>query len=128
MTNALREFKNTLDNLQFKVEDITSIVIVWQRSYNEGPNIIINSKEGSITLGDIARLDFEYDNGYGGQELFGTVVFKDGSWLDRGEYDGSEWWDYHRCPSYDDIIEEISTIGYNDDFKKKLRGETSDDL
>ena len=28
MANALREFKNTLDNLQFKVEDIAIIVIV----------------------------------------------------------------------------------------------------
>lgn len=46
----------------------------------------------------IESLDFEYDHGYGGQELFGTVWFNDGTWADRGEYDGSEWWQHHICP------------------------------
>jgi hypothetical protein len=50
------------------------------------------------------QLDFEYDSGYGGQELFGTVWFDDGTWAERGEYDGSEWWSYLRCPS---ISEEL---------------------
>jgi hypothetical protein len=46
----------------------------------------------------VNSLDFEYDHGYGGQELFGTVWFNDGTWADRGEYDGSEWWQHHICP------------------------------
>lgn len=41
-------------------------------------------------------LNFDYDDGYGGQELYGYVWFEDGSWLERGEYDGSEWWDYKK--------------------------------
>lgn len=40
----------------------------------------------------IDSLDFDYDNGYGMQELYGTVWLSDGSWLTRCEYDGSEWW------------------------------------
>lgn len=43
-------------------------------------------------------LDFDYDSGYGGQTLFGTVWFEDGTWLERGEYDGSEWWEHKVCP------------------------------
>lgn len=43
-------------------------------------------------------LDFSYDAGYGGQELFGTVWLKDGTWLSRGEYDGSEWWEHNKLP------------------------------
>lgn len=43
-------------------------------------------------------LDFEYDSGYGGQELYGTVWLEDGTWLSRGEYDGSEWWEHNRLP------------------------------
>ena len=46
----------------------------------------------------IDSLDFEYDNGYGGQELFGIVWFEDGTWLERGEYDGSELWEHKICP------------------------------
>jgi hypothetical protein len=52
----------------------------------------------------VESLDFEYDSGYGGQELFGTVWFKDGTWANRGEYDGSEWWDYHVCPTIPDYL------------------------
>lgn len=37
------------------------------------------------------KLNFEYDSGYNGQELYGNVWLEDGTWLERGEYDGSEW-------------------------------------
>lgn len=40
-----------------------------------------------------------YDNGYGGQKLFGTVWFEDDSWLERGEHDGSEWWEHKKTPT-----------------------------
>ena len=41
-----------------------------------------------------AAKGFSYDNGYGCAEVNITLVvlFKDGSWLERGEYDGAEWW------------------------------------
>lgn len=49
------------------------------------------SKEDEIEfLHQLSKI--EYDNGYGSQELYGIIVFKDGSWLERREYDGSEWW------------------------------------
>lgn len=51
------------------------------------------------------KLNFEYDAGYGGQELFGTVwLMEDHIWLDRGEYDGSEWWAYNKCPQVPDEL------------------------
>lgn len=46
----------------------------------------------------LESLDFEYDDGYGGQELYGLVWLDDGTWLSRGEYDGSEWWERHVLP------------------------------
>lgn len=44
--------------------------------------------------------DFEYDNGFGGQEIPPdlNIIFSDGSWLERGEYDGSEWWAFKQTP------------------------------
>jgi hypothetical protein len=53
-----------------------------------------NSEDWNRFLSDI---DFEYDCGYGGQNLFGTIWYADGTWSE--EYDGSEWWDYHICPN-----------------------------
>lgn len=30
--------------------------------------------------------------------LFATVWLTEGRWLTRGDYDGSEWWDFHSYP------------------------------
>ena len=46
----------------------------------------------------LPRLNFEYDSGYGHQYVCGTIWYTDGTWSDRGEYDGSEWWQHHVCP------------------------------
>ena len=51
-------------------------------------------------------LDFNYDNGFGGQEVYGVVVFTDGTWLERHEYDGSEWWEYKKTPDIKKLMEE----------------------
>lgn len=52
----------------------------------------------------LQSLDFLYDNGWGGQELFGLVWLTDGTWLARGEYDGSEWWEHRKCPEIPDYL------------------------
>lgn len=43
--------------------------------------------------------DTEYDKGFGAQEVAQDVlvVGKDW-WLERGEYDGAEWWEYKTLP------------------------------
>lgn len=43
-------------------------------------------------------IDFNYDSGWGSQNLFGFIWFEDGTWMERYEYDGSESWDYKKCP------------------------------
>ena len=63
--------------------------------------------------------NFDYDNGFG-EEGFASIdvdtsiviVFKDGSWLERSYYDGAEWWDYKKCPSFK---------GMSNDFDIHLR-------
>lgn len=46
----------------------------------------------------LSKLDFEYEDGYGVQVLFGTIWLEDGTWFSRGEYDGLEWWVYNKVP------------------------------
>lgn len=53
----------------------------------------------------LSSINFEYDNGYGSQELFGTIWFKDGSWAERAEYDGSEWWEHLTVPEVPDFLQ-----------------------
>lgn len=50
------------------------------------------------------QLDFTYDNGYGTQELFGIVWLEDNAWLERAEYDGSEWWEYKQTPEIPEYL------------------------
>ena len=44
-------------------------------------------------------LDFEYDAGYGSQFIAGYIWYTDGSWSERCEYDGSEWWEHKKAPA-----------------------------
>ena len=65
----------------------------------------------------MAAANFQYDNGFGGNEIDLTLkVVGDGWWLERGEYDGSEWWEYksrpdkpemHRVPVQEDFAERL---------------------
>ena len=48
-------------------------------------------------------IDVEYDNGYGIQHLYGTIWCKDGVWIERGEYDGAEWWEYKKTPTKEEV-------------------------
>lgn len=51
-------------------------------------------------VGDLEKLlDFQYDSGFGGQEVLEDLILvgKD-FWLERHEYDGSEWWEYKNMP------------------------------
>lgn len=52
----------------------------------------------------IESLGIEYDDGYGTQELSGTIWCEDGVWITRGEYDGSEWWNVNKLPEIPDNL------------------------
>jgi hypothetical protein len=98
MSNAKEEFLRHINNREVLCASI-SYEDCWNK---EIPMRIHNLKVGYTQEQYnefINSLDFTYDSGYGGQELFGTIWYKDGTWSERGEYDGSEWWEYHICPS-----------------------------
>lgn len=59
------------------------------------------------TFFDCAR-EVWYDNGFGSQSINETllIVGKDW-WLERAEYDGSEWWEYKEKPNKMDYNIEI---------------------
>lgn len=70
---------------------------------NKSPSDVLwvgtNAARGSWD--DFAALaDIEYDAGYGGNEINeNLVIVGDNWWLERGEYDGSEWWDFKTIPN-----------------------------
>lgn len=52
----------------------------------------------------LKSIDFLYDNGFGGQELFGFIWHTDTTWSERYEYDGAESWDYKEIPAIPDDL------------------------
>ena len=99
MANAKEELLRMLSDINKTEADIARLKCVAIS------DCIENTKKEIFSIHD---LDFEYSEGYGAQELFGLVLFNDGSWLERGEYDGSEWWEYKKTPTDEDF----NSIGY----------------
>jgi len=105
MTNAKNEL---LDHINKRV--ILAATISdgdYDGGYRDYPTYYAELKVG-YTPNQFAQfilaLDFEYDSGYGCQELYGTIWYSDGTWSSRGEYDGSEWWDWNILPDIPDNL------------------------
>jgi hypothetical protein len=98
MTNAKKELEQLLQG-KAKVK-CASITKGCQYDY-EDPcpkfELKVNHTEEDFQS-FLKSLNFDYNSGYGGQELFGTVWLEDGTWCTRGEYDGSEWWEHNQLP------------------------------
>lgn len=47
--------------------------------------------------------NFDYNNGYGLVAIDLNLIVRGSDWwLERGEYDGSEWWEFRREPVKDE--------------------------
>jgi hypothetical protein len=82
----------------------------------------VNPEQISGTLEQVLpRLNFSYDRGYGHQYIVGTIWYTDGTWSERGEYDGSEWWVYRKCPPLPEgaIEPDIGNIFENPELLKR---------
>ena len=88
MTNAQTELFKHIEG-----KSVEFIKIAFKKEYGVCVNI-----EGSLEE-VTPKLNFKYDSGYGGQELFGYIWYTDGTWSDRREYDGLEWWEHQERPS-----------------------------
>ena len=92
MTNAKEEL---IEHIEGRPVEFVSIG--FRKSYGEEPLKI----KGSL-VEVLSMLDFNYDSGYGSQELHGNIWYEDGTWSDRGEYGGAEWWQHQTVPCRDD--------------------------
>lgn len=97
MINAKDELLEKLDEIDKTIDDIEYAKINFRPI---GTPKDMDFRKGSNEF-DITQFDFEYNEDYGRQYLFGYIVFEDGSWLERDEYDGLEDWVYREVPEYD---------------------------
>ena len=92
--NAKQEFE---DHVKGKVVECVKITI------GEGidvPTFILKQNYNQFDYeAFLTQLDFDYYDGFGGQMLYGNIWYDNGTWSERGEYDGAEWWEYKEVPA-----------------------------
>lgn len=112
--NLLEETKNDIELEGHTVDDV-----IW-----------VGSKDGTlaITWAQFEQLaNFEYDDGFGSEEIAkDLVVVGDNWWLERHDYDGSEWWEYKTMPIKASNAVIFSTVSnHGESYIQKL-GELND--
>lgn len=102
MSNFLEETKKAIKKSGHKFEDV----------------MFIGSSDGKYRMSwnkFITKADFEYDSGYGSSAIATDLIiyFKDTTYIVRGEYDGSEWWEYSvkKIFKEDDISIDFDILG-----------------
>jgi len=80
-----------------------TIAVLRDNGKRESDVLWVGSKDGEYAISweefvEIAK-DVNYNNGFGSQEIAeDLVVVGKNWWLERAEYDGSEWWEYKEKP------------------------------
>jgi len=93
MKNLLKETLEILKENNKTEEDVLWCSVTDIDEYHHD---FENAKEGYFGFEEFKKwADKNYDSGYGGQEVHPRlfIVGKD-FWLERHEYDGSEWWEF----------------------------------
>jgi hypothetical protein len=94
-TNARKEF------LEFIAE--TEATVLWVKFVVMGREYRLPEEESSCKEdwdAFLDGLDFKYYSGYGGDDTSGAIMFSDGSWAEREEYDGASYWAMRIKPTY----------------------------
>ena len=104
--NAKEEFLSSIGSRPVKCVTITyAPCSLWKNGEAPASQALILKYGHKETDWEefLEKLDFEYDAGYGGQELYGTVWFSSSNeWMTRWEYDGSEGWQINSMPQIPD--------------------------
>lgn len=59
----------------------------------------------------IELANVNYDNGYGIEEVATDLIVVGADWwLERHEYDGSEWWEYKAMPQMPKEVKNVNSV------------------
>ena len=108
--------------MNFLIETLDAIK---ESGHQESDVMFIGSEDGQYRM-TIEKFktsaNFDYDSGFGSQSIAEDLIiyFKDKNYIKRGEYDGSEWWEYNKPLTY------LSNDSYQD--FNKLEGSMWDSV
>lgn len=111
MINAKDELLEALNWHEISINEIVAAEVVYDGNCDDDGNYLpsdVYRLPAGWVQADLDvfldNLDFDYNAGFGAQEVYGTVWLTDNRWLDRGEYDGSEWWELMKYPELPDYL------------------------
>lgn len=104
MKNAYSELCEKLEKVKKKFSDIKNCWVCnfdaefWL--FRREPSYFVMYENTKDNIRELKKWlkKYNYDSGYGWQELYWEVVFNDGTRLERWEYDGAEWREYKKTP------------------------------
>ena len=79
---------------------------------NENDVIWVGNDKVSTSWEHFTKIaNVDYSNGYGGAEIDGSLlVVGSDFWLERHEYDGSEWWEYKTLPKKPELEHNFKSV------------------
>jgi hypothetical protein len=101
--NLLEETQCHLDRAGKTWNDVEYVILPDMSDLVAGNRRVSNYFKGTAEEFKAFAEEFfsAYDAGYGGTKVptQTAIVFRDHTWLERDEYDGSEWWAYRCLPT-----------------------------
>ena len=99
LINAKTELLTKMAQFNLKINDIQCGEITFFKDKKIIKVLIKeNFTEEEIDV-ELEKLNQDYQNSFGSNNtIYGTIWFKDKSWLERKEYDGSSWWEVKTFP------------------------------
>lgn len=95
-----------------------TLEFIVQSGHKEEDVMFIGSADGRYRMNwekFKEKANFFYDCGFGASEIAVDLIvyFNDGTYMDRGEYDGSEWWQYHGLLNFseEDEYKDFNILG-----------------
>lgn len=117
MINARQELLDKLKDIGYEPKEVKCAIIGMKSDWHDldindlvlgrgclRRAVLVEDWNNDQWLLFLDGLNFNYNGGYGTQYLYGVVWFKDGTWLERTEYDGSEWWVHEVVPEIPSVL------------------------
>ena len=104
--NLLTETRSTIEDNGYKTDEVK-----W-----------VGDKHVRFSWEHFEKIaDFTYDSGFGGHKIIGSlVVVGEDWWMKRGEYDGSEWWEFQTMPEMPEMLIDLEDITTSHDWNNDV--------
>lgn len=110
MANLLQETINILKENNKSSEDVLFVIDEDSNKKNTWEWFEENSK------------DIEYSEEYGHEEINMCLkVVGKNFWLERGSYDGSEWWEFKSIPQEPEEVGELRLLDSYEEYCRSLK-------